>query len=97
MAYLHLRHLWSVQVGGNMEKAYIEVSTDGGSSWKTLVQMTENTGSIPNPTSLRLSLVPYLGKKILLRFRLDSPDSGTFWEIFFVEVQASDHSFLYTP
>jgi len=74
------------------DNAYVEVSTDGGTNWATLKNYT-----CANNTSAwsfqQLSLLPYVAKKVMLRFRLVDSDThfeGDGWTLDDLEIREAD-------
>jgi len=55
----------------NWDNRYVELSTDGGSSWVTLDEL----GSEGAWYEASFDLTPYIGENVLVRFRFDSVDS----------------------
>ncbi|HJX64297.1 MAG TPA: LamG-like jellyroll fold domain-containing protein [Polyangia bacterium] len=74
------------------DNAYVEVSTDGGTNWTTLKNYT-----CANNTSAwsfqQLSLLSYVAKRVMLRFRLVDSDThfeGDGWSLDDIEIREAD-------
>jgi uncharacterized repeat protein (TIGR01451 family) len=75
--FLFFNYLMNVETPTNWDQAYVEVSTNNGTSYVVISSkgagMNGNTGGLWVSNSV--SLAPFAGKTILLRFRFDTIDS----------------------
>ena len=71
--------------------AWVDVSTDGGSTWATEFFQTEDTaGGVGGGGAMEMvDLSAYAGSAIMLRFRFASPGDAWFWQIDDVVVAAN--------
>lgn len=71
------RHDLEVTRGVAYDKAYAEVSTDGGATWTVLKTYTgkSKVGAVVSWKPETLDLTSYKGKSILLRYRFNSDES----------------------
>ncbi len=58
--------------------AYVQVSTDGGANWITVLDLldTVNSSSEDIWVFASIDLAPYVGQKVLIRFYFDTIDAG---------------------
>ena len=95
--YLSFWHKYSIAsacLGGpfyctwNYDYGYVEVSTNYGVAW---TQIASFTGEITSWTPQELDLTPYIGKKILVRFRLwDGGFGSESWGWFLDDIEVRE-------
>lgn len=73
-ASLSLMHWYETE--RNYDKLYVEITTDGGSTWRELARFSDaNAGKAWS--NLILDLTPYVGGNVQFRFRITSDSSVT--------------------
>ncbi len=72
------------QIETNYDYGYVEISTDGGSTWTTLQSYT---GSDTTWTQDSIDISSYVGNTVYIQFRLQSDWSGTYDGLYVDDVQ----------
>jgi hypothetical protein len=68
-ATLNFYHYLRFQPGG---KSWVEISTNGGTSWTLLTPFTASKGTPTNFDNVILNLTPYVGNNVKVRFYYDA-------------------------
>lgn len=86
------RTWFDTETGGTFDQRYVEISSDGGQTFATTLQLLSNTGN-KGWIFESLDLTAYAGKRIQLRFRFESIDGvsndGTGWFVDALNVAAA--------
>ena len=76
----------------NFDSTYVDASSDGGTTWTVVTKFDYSKNNTSAWSFQQLSLAPYAGKKVKLRFRLVNSNTrtGDGWHIDDVEIREAE-------